>query len=177
MTDKAFHLSNRRGPSRAKNVGLQNAEGDFIVTLDNDVFVPPGWLTTLVEESEKPGVGIVAAVPSNEKDRLRKRPSPDGLIDFQHVGGSCMGITRQCLNAVGFFDESMEENEDTDLCYRALMAGFRVTSTPRLIVPHLSGGTRRDLDKRAMERSARKFREKYIQYQNVLPMPPLYPFA
>jgi len=89
-----------------------------------------------------------------------------------------MGIARRCFEAVGFFDERLVNNaEDTDYCYRSLQKGFRVTSTPRLVVPHLAGSTRRDLDKGQMERSARKFRRKYLKYQNQLPMPPIYPFG
>lgn len=177
LTDKAFHLSRRRGPSKAKNVGLQNAEGDLIITLDNDVLVPAGWLTTLVQGSKKPHVGIVAGIPSNERDRLRAKPSADGLIDFPSVSGACMGITRQCFNAVGFFDEALVNAEDRDYCHRALLAGFRVSSAPRLVVPHLSGPTRREVDKENMERSAWRFRRKYIEHQDRLPVPPLYPFG
>lgn len=120
---------------------------------------------------------MVAGIPTNERQRLNAEPAADGLIDFSHVGGSCMGITRRCLDAVGFYDENLRYNQDTDFCYRALLAGFRVTSTPRLVVNHLGGGTRRGLDRRGIERSARKFRRKYIQYQDRLPMPPLYPFG
>lgn len=178
LTDKAFHQSRRHGLSKARNLGLSSAQGDLVVMLDNDVFVPAGWLTTLVEESRKPRVGIVAGIPSNERDRLNATPSLDGLIDFPCVSGACLGITRQCFNAVGFFDERLVNNaEDTDYCYRAAKRGFRVTSTPRLVVPHLAGATRRELDKGQMERSARRFRKKYIKHQKSLPMPPLYPFG
>lgn len=178
FTQKAYKQSKRRGVAKARNLGLQSAEGALMVILDNDVFVPPGWLSILAEESRKQNVGIVAGIPSNEKERLNAKRSADGLIDFPCVAGACMGITRACFNAVGYFDEDQINNaEDTDYCYRALLARFRVTSTPRLVVPHLAGSTRRELDKKEMERSARRFRKKYAKYQNVLPMPPIYPFG
>jgi len=177
VTDKSFRLSKRGGQSRARNVGLKNAAGDLIISLDNDVFVPDGWLNILAEESQKANVGIIGAIPSNETERLNAQPSQDGLLDFPHVSGACMGITRACFMAVGFYDENIEDHDDTDYCYRALLAGFRVANTPRLVVPHLAGGTRRGLGSRRIERSARRFRNKYIQYQNILPMPPLYPFG
>lgn len=178
LTPKAYKQSKRRGVAKARNLGLQNAQGDLIITLDNDVFVPPGWLNILAEESQKQNVGIVAAIPSNESDRLNAKRSLDGLIDFPHVSGACMAVTRECFDLVGFFDQNLiNSGEDTDYCYRALMAGLRVTSTPRLVVPHLAGSTRKDLGKREMERSAMRFRRKYLQYQNTLPMPPIYPFS
>lgn len=174
---KTFRNAKLEGPTKAKNIGLINAVGDLIVTLDNDCFVPYGWLSILMDESKKDGIGVIAGVPTTELGRLKKPPSADMLLDFPHVAGACMGITRQCLNSVGFFDENLFENEDTDFCYRAIERGWRVANTPRLVVQHLGGGTRRASNRRAMERSARRFRDKYIKYQNRLPMPPLYPFG
>jgi len=178
VTEDAYRLSRRSGPAAARNLALLHSRGDPIVFLDNDMIVPQGWLTILAEECKKPGVGIVAAVPSNEMERLRTQPSADMLLEFPCVSGAGMAVTRQCFNAVGYFDESlMNCGEDTDFCYRALERGFRVANTPRLIIEHHAGGTRRGLDKREMERAARRFREKYIKHQHTLPMPPLYPFG
>ena len=174
---KTYHFPKRQGVTRARNAGLELAAGDPLVFLDNDVFVPRGWLRILAGESQKQNVGIVGGIPSNEKDRLNKELSFDGLIDFPSVGGACMAITRRCFDALGYLDESLVNcGEDTDYCYRAKFAGFRVCSTPRLVVQHLAGGTRRDLDPTEMNRASRRFRRKYAKYQRVLPMPPLYPF-
>ena len=177
LTDKAFRNSKRIGVTKSRNIGLMNARGGLLVFLDNDVFVTPGWLSILEEESQKEGIGIIAGIPSNERDRLKKQPAPDMLLDFAHVASACMGITPRCFSAVGYLDETLTNSADTDYCYRAALRGFRVASTPRLVVPHLVGGTRRGLDRREIERSARRFREKWIKYQSVLPMPPLYPFG
>lgn len=178
MTRKAIHLSKRSGCAKARNLGMAAAAGDPIVIIDNDIIVPPQWLTILAEESRKPGVGIVGAVPSNELDRLRAPMSEDGLIELPHVSGFCAAITRYCFDCIGYFDESLMNNgEDTDYCYRARERGFRVANTPRLIVKHLGGATRRSLPKREMERSARAFRKKHQQHSRSLPMPPLFPFG
>ena len=176
VTDKAYGFAKRGGVARARNLGLEAAKGDPIVFINNDLFVPDGWLGILAEESEKPGVGIVAGIPSNEIDRLKAPSGEDGLIDFDHVSGALMGVTRDCFDTVGYFDGSLLNNgEDTDYCYRARLAGFRVVSTPRLIAEHLNGGTRRDLDRKEIARSAMRFRRKYTG-QNVA-LPPVYPFG
>jgi len=178
MTSKALRLSRRSGIAKARNLGMAAAAGDPLVMIDNDILVPPGWLTILAEESRKPGVGIVGGVPSTELDRLRAPVSSDGLIELPHVGGGCTAITRHCFDCIGYFDESLVNNgEDTDYCYRAAERGFRVANTPRLIVQHLGGGTRRFLPKSEIERSARRFREKYRKHAASLPMPPLFPFG
>jgi len=178
VTRKAFRVPKRGGIAKARNIGFAQGAGDPFVFLDNDVLLPPEWLTILVQESQKTRVGIVSATPSNEIMRLKFEMSCDGLLEFVHVPGFCTAITRRCFNAVGHFDESLMNNgEDTDFCYRARERGFRVASTPRLIVKHLAGGTRRDLPKREMERAARRFREKYRKHSADLPLPPLYPFG
>ncbi len=178
ISRKAIRVSRRSGVAKARNAGMEAAAGDPLVFLDNDMLPPPEWLTILVEEVHKPGVGIVSGIPSNEIARLNGRASPDGLIEYPHVGGGCTAITRRCFDAVGYFDESLMNNgEDTDFCYRARERGFRIANTPRLIIQHKGGGTRRDLDKREMARSARRFVQKHGARNPNLPTPPPYPFG
>ena len=175
---KTYRNAKPSGVTRSRNIGLMNAAGDLMVFLDNDCLVPERWLSILMDESQKDRVGVIAGIPTTELQRLKATPSADMLLDFAAVSGACMGITRQCLNSVGYLDETLINNgEDTDFCYRAYERGWRVASTPRLVVPHLGGGTRRELNRRIMEKSARRFRKKYYQYQDRLPMPPLYPFG
>lgn len=175
---KALRLSKRGGIAKARNLGMAAAAGDPLIIIDNDVLLPPEWLTILAEESRKPGVGIVGGIPSTELDRLRAPISEDGLIELPHVSGACAAITRHCFDCIGYFDESLINNgEDTDYCYRASERGFRVANTPRLILQHLGGATRRFLPKQELERSARRFRQKYQKHATTLPMPPAFPFG
>jgi len=174
VSEKAIRVPRGSGAARARNAGLEAAAGDPLVVLDNDTIVPPEWLTILVQEVQKPGVGIVSAIPSDQVDRLNGKRSQDGLIEYQNVSGFCAAISRQCLNAIGYFDESLISGEDTDFCYRARQRGFRIANTPRLMVK--SGGTRRELDKQT-ERSARRFIQKHAASNPHLPAAPLYPFG
>jgi len=175
-----IRLSKSKGPTTARNEGLARSEpADVVVFLDNDTRVPEGWLTILVEECQKERVGVVGAIPSNQLERLKFKASPDGLLDFNQVGSSTMAITRECLESVGLLDEWFWASADTDFCYRARIAGFRVCSTPRLVVPHLVGGTRgkTEEDRRKIYIAAIRFRKKYRRYRGIFSMPPLYPFG
>lgn len=178
VCDTPIRIPQNSGVSVARNLAFQVARGYPIVFLDNDMFPPPGWLSILREEIDKDSrIGILAAIPSNEIDRLKKPASPDGLIDFSNVGGGCTAITPRCHAAVGYFDERMvNAGEDTDYCYRAIERGFRVVSTPRLIIHHESGATRRYMDKEQMQQAALYMRKKYAHRPD-LPMPPLSPFG
>lgn len=178
VADKAIRLPKNRGLSAARNLGFMAAEGSLIIFLDNDMFPPPGWIWVLREEIVKDSrIGILAAIPSNEVSRLKKPARQDGLIDFAHISGACMAITPECHAAVGFFDERMINNgEDTDFCYRATERGFRICSTPRLIIRHENGATRKHMDKGQMRQASRYMRKKYAHRPD-LPMPPLSPFG
>lgn len=177
ISQKAIRLSTRSGYSKSQNVGLEAGAGDPLVIIDNGILAPPEWLTILVQEVQKPGAGIVSAIPSDQTERLNGKRAPDGLIEYPHVSAFCTAITRRCLNAVGYFDESLiNSREDTDFCYRARERGFRVANTPRLIVQH-KGRTRRELDGKEIARSARRFIQKQAAKNPNLTTPPLYPFG
>lgn len=168
--------SRRAGVSVSRNIGFSLSDGDPIVFLDNDITVPQGWLTIIAEEIQKPLVGIAAAIPSNEIARLKAPLSSDMLLDFNQVGGGSTGISRLCHNVVGFFDEELgSAHQDTDYCWRAKLAGFRVVSTPRLVVAHKVSGTRRDLSDAPRRKATRYLKRKYRNYQAAFRVNELYP--
>ena len=47
-------------PNAARNRGARSAHGEFLVFLDNDVLVAPGWLASLVACADRTGAGAVA---------------------------------------------------------------------------------------------------------------------
>lgn len=49
----------RPGSSYARNLGILHSQGRFIVTLDDDVVVPPDWLNNLLTPFERPEVWVV----------------------------------------------------------------------------------------------------------------------
>lgn len=46
-------------PNRARNLGLQRARTRYVVFIDNDVIVAPGWLEPLVDCAEQTGAWVV----------------------------------------------------------------------------------------------------------------------
>jgi hypothetical protein len=65
--------------ARGNNAALPHATGDYVVLLNNDVEVPPGWLSPLVETmTAHPDVGAVQPKLLQYDDRSR----------FEYAGGS-----------------------------------------------------------------------------------------
>ncbi|MGD1857243.1 MAG: glycosyltransferase family 2 protein [Leptolyngbyaceae cyanobacterium] len=46
-------------PNQARNIGLHHADTEYIVFVDNDVVVSPGWLTALVNCADETGAAVV----------------------------------------------------------------------------------------------------------------------
>lgn len=114
------------GYTKAGNIGIKIAVGDYIVLLNNDTQIlqsPPNtWLELLVapmEQDEK--VGITGPM-------LAHSPSANAwfLIFF------CVMIRRSVIDTIGLMDEIYAPGygEDTDYCLKAVQAGFKVQQVP-----------------------------------------------
>jgi GT2 family glycosyltransferase len=53
---KDYYLS----PNSARNLGLRQTTGKYIVFIDNDVIVSPGWLQSLIQCAEETGATVVS---------------------------------------------------------------------------------------------------------------------
>lgn len=70
-------------------------------------------------------------------------PRPDQkLTDVGYIVGAGLMIRTELARSLGLFDESFEAYfEDTDLCYRAHQAGWRVVFTSTARITHLFGAS------------------------------------
>jgi len=152
------------GFARASNQGAQAAQGEYLVFLNNDTIVQPGWLEELAAcawKDEK--IGAVGArllyaddtiqhagVAFNE-DKLvyhiykhydRDHPAVNKEREFQAVTAACALIKKDLFFAVGAFDEGYHNGfEDVDLCLKIRDRGYKVVYNPRALVYHLESKT------------------------------------
>jgi O-antigen biosynthesis protein len=153
------------GFSRGVNVGLQKAEGDIVVLLNNDVVVPTDWLSHLVAPfAQDETVGVVGCkllfpdgaiqhagarlnYPLAYSEHFHYREpdigQADTARDVDYVTGASMAIGRSVLDAIGLLDETFSPfyYEEVDYCYRARAAGFRVVYTPEATAVHYEGSS------------------------------------
>lgn len=70
---RAFHLKNG-GVSKARNFGLQKAEGDFIAFIDSDDYIEEDYFeelrATLLSQNNQLAVGSIAYINGEEKDEV-----------------------------------------------------------------------------------------------------------
>ncbi len=146
-----------RSSGVARNIGAAEAGGDFLVFLDSDVLVTPGWLDALSAPVEEKKVGVVGAKLLDMESGL---VSHAGLVfnsalrgfypiyhhfdpkfhgvnkqrKFPAVLGFCMLIRSELFDsAAGFVSDGCE---DVDFCLKAGEAGSVVVYTPDCVLQH-----------------------------------------
>lgn len=125
------------GFGRACNLGVAVARGDLLIFLNPDVTFPCGWLDTLAHAAwSDPKIALLCpqTIPPSA-------PAPDinGLetTDQAAVPGCCLAARREAWLALGGFDEHFFLFwEDTELCWRAWLLGWRVVTARRSWVYH-----------------------------------------
>lgn len=78
--------------------------------------------------------------PMQTKSFFKDRNFYSKYREFDWLTGAFMFIRREVLSEIGTFDENyFMYTEDTDFCFRAKAAGWRVVYNPRWSIIHLGG--------------------------------------
>ncbi len=136
----------RPGACRARNAGLAEVRGDWVLLLDDDVRLRPGLIARLVAVARAYGAGAVNArvhLPGQEaagEPSLYPRPWPS------FASGAAL-VAAPLLRETGGFDESLDGGygEDYELGVRLRLLGATVLYDPAEPILHLkapAGGFR-----------------------------------
>lgn len=81
-----IRLGERGGFARACNAGLERARGDFVVLLNDDTVVGPGWLSRLVAHLERDAkLGLVCPVTNQIANEARIEVSYESLEEMERL--------------------------------------------------------------------------------------------
>jgi GT2 family glycosyltransferase len=155
---------------RSCNRAAEEARGRFVLFLNNDVQVTPGWLSTLLRTfSEYRNVGAVGPKVLFPDGRLQEvgalvqrdaSTQLTGLFDdpalqkystireVDYISGCCFALPALLFRQVGGFDEAFAPGycEDVDLCMRVRNQGLRILCNPESVVIHHLSATANALD-------------------------------
>ncbi len=151
------------GFAPAYNRAAAQAQGEFLVFLNNDTRVDPGWLSALVGAAERERAasvgslilgwdgaavdfagGVTSLVGHAWSDHERQKA--DGLKDLnRELLFACAGsmlIRRSAWDEVGGFDaDYFAYFEDVDLGWRLSLLGHRIVLAPDAVTYHRQHGT------------------------------------
>jgi GT2 family glycosyltransferase/Tfp pilus assembly protein PilF len=157
--------SENRGFVHACNTGARVARGEYIVLLNNDTEVQPGWLTPLVtlalENPQCGGVGAKLVYPDGKLQEAGGIIFADGsgwnygrglspadprfnfVREVDYCSGAALLVRRDLWERLGGLDERYAPAyyEDADLCFGIRKLGYRVYYHPHSVVVHHEGKT------------------------------------
>jgi GT2 family glycosyltransferase/glycosyltransferase involved in cell wall biosynthesis len=150
---------------RSCNMGASLARGEYVLFLNNDTQVTPGWLEALLDAAQSASdIGAVGSKLVYPDGRLQEAGAivwsdasahnfgrgqdPDApefnfRREVDYCSGASLLVRRELFEELGGFDLRFQPiyYEETDLCFSLASRGFRVLYEPRSIVRHFEGAT------------------------------------
>jgi len=161
------------GTSGGWNLGAKAATRPLLVFLNDDVLVPPRWLTALTSHLDDPSVGVASAT-ALFLDQPETINSAGGILDFLGFGlnrsigqpyygfvgqphekpfyavGTAFATRKDVLERSGGFDEEMfMYADDLDWSWRLRLMGYKVLVDERVVVYHKWHGSGLTLNRMA----------------------------
>lgn len=120
-----------KGIAIGRNQALLLAEGEWLATMDNDVWVPMGWLSECIDVlSKNHKFGMIGVNMEGTSYPLMSNHGKEFQVKPQgNLGTACAVFPRSLHKMIGFFTWSEHvkySHEDADFGFRARLAGFKL---------------------------------------------------
>jgi len=145
-----------RGFARANTQGIECSSGEYLILLNNDTLLTPGWQEGLLECLGAAEVGMVGPVTNRtcneaqidapyrtygeliEFAALREREHRRECTELSMVALFCAALTRRVYDLIGPLDDRFEVGmfEDDDYSLRVRRAGFKILCAEHVFVHH-----------------------------------------
>ena len=123
-----YHYKENGGIASAKNAGISLSETEFVAFLDHDDLWVPDKLQLQMEHfNENPQIGLVYAKYTSFRDGKELRTKPEKgysgwifkeLLSKSFIQTSTVVVKRECLDAVGPYDETFSLGDEYDMFLR-----------------------------------------------------------
>lgn len=125
------------GSASARNLGIRNSSGDYIIFLDSDDLILPNRITAHIKSLQNKDKIITYSDfryiknhnNNNEYKHKFKFYSGDVLDKMLYknfIPTNCATYPRSFIDDIGIFNEEIRNCEDTEFLIRALLAGYKV---------------------------------------------------
>ena len=161
---KLIRNAKNLGPAAARNIGAQISNGKYLAFLDNDTQTEPRWLIQALEVMESDSkIGAVQCklllLDQHDKfdyagdylsqygflvQRVNSGATDTGrlneVVSIFAAKSAGMIVRRDVFDRAGGFDEDyFIYMEETDLCWRIWLSGYKVVFVPNSVVYHNFG--------------------------------------
>lgn len=131
----------RRGPSAARNIGVEATRASRLLFCDADDIVGRSWVSALVTALENNSFVGGPYEPFAESDDIwmpgyDTSRLPVAWDDVIYTFGGNFGITAEAWQQVGGFDESLTGAEEIEFAWRAREVGLKPVFVPEATVAY-----------------------------------------
>jgi GT2 family glycosyltransferase len=114
-----FNESNY-GVAGGRNSGLLVANGDYLMTIDDDILVPDNYDGYVIEACDKiSNIGIVGISVEKKNYGIQEIDGINVRIKKGNLGGACLCMPRKVFDKVGYFSpDFVYGGEDCDMYIR-----------------------------------------------------------
>jgi len=165
-------LAHNVGYGTACNRGVTEARGTYVVCMNPDVIVTSAWLPPLITAlATHAEIALIAPESPLAPETFQRQAS---ISDRHTLSGAVLAARRNTWQRLGGFDEQIFLYwEDTELCWRAQVLGYRTVVAGDSLVIHRRGGS---------GGGATEWRHQYIQngiytHLKLAPIPRLISFV
>ena len=155
--------------SAINNYAVQQAQGDFLLFLNNDIeVITPDWIDAMVEQVQRPSIGAVGALLLYPDDTIQHAGVVIGIggvaghshkyysvnssgyfnqlltiNNYSAVTAACLMCKRDVFKDVGGFEEKLSVAfNDVDLCLKIVTKGYRNIYLPHVKLYHYESKSR-----------------------------------
>lgn len=125
------------GSASARNSGIRNSSGDYIIFLDSDDLILPERITVHLESLKNKEKIITYSdfryIKNHNNDNEYKHKFKfysgdvlDKILYKNFIPTNCATYPRSFINDIGIFNEEIRNCEDTEFLIRAFLAGYKV---------------------------------------------------
>jgi len=142
------------GPAAARNKGIREAKGDYLLFIDTDCLAERGLieqhiLTHLSFQKSDPLVKVVGggidginrnywAWCDHFCSWYLNHPKLAPRFEARHLPTANLSIERKILEKAGFFDEKMRFGEDSVFCKQVREHGYKLFFEPKARLSHIN---------------------------------------
>lgn len=156
------------GFAGGNSIGCQIATGEYIILLNNDTLVPPGWIQRLTKPLQDPEIGLAGPMSNSVGNDQRvdhfvgdpvQGANPDWLKEFYSfykdrvrstdlLGFYCVAMRKAVYDEVGGLDTQYNYGmfEDDDYCARVKKLRFKLVIVEDAFVYHHGSASFNKLD-------------------------------
>lgn len=128
-----FINQNNKGLSAARNTGIRNASGTFILPLDADDRIAPDFIENTICHKDIVAGWCQEFEQSNKLWEPIPNPTYEDFVKRNQIN-HCALFKKEMWEELGGYDENMRDGfEDWDFWLRATKAGYKVTVTPEAL--------------------------------------------